>query len=44
MNKQDRLKQIEDERRAQLEIIWAAQDRMKELNTERQNLIMAEED
>lgn len=44
MNTQDRLKEIEEERQAQLEIIWAAQDRMKELNTQRENIIMSEDE
>lgn len=43
MNAQTKLKQIEAKRLEQLDIIWAAQDRMKELNTQRENLIMSED-
>jgi hypothetical protein len=44
MNMQDRLKEIEAKRLEQLEIIWAAQDRMKELNTQRENILMSEDE
>ena len=44
MNKQQRLKEIEILRHAYLKEIMIAQANLRELNLERQNLIMKEED
>ena len=44
MNTQDRLKEIEMERLKALDTIYAMRDRIAELSTEKQNIIMSQED
>jgi len=41
---EERLEQIETERQAQFETLWATQEKITELNKERDNLIMSRED
>jgi len=41
---EERLEQIETERQAQFETLWATQEKITELNKERENLIMSREE
>ena len=41
---EERLDEIETERQEQFETLWAAQTKIEELNTERQNIIMSREE